>query len=198
MSDTAAPPAFQALDEIAGAHKRVQIPVEHMIQRHAKLWVRDAVAVNHKFFAFDRSKGAGQWSHAREKARGMQKATPDTLLRVVAMVPIWCEFKRPGKKPDDDQYAMGAELRRLGDEWFWAVSVEGYWRQLKAIGVPLRPNAEFLALHHDARVASSIAEAELKAGRLPKSMRVAKPRPSARQIAASHRAYAIQLGLTRG
>lgn len=160
--------------------ERHPIAREHILQKHVVQWAREAIAVPFKLLAFDRSKPAGQWTHMREKARGVQKATPDTLL-IVKDYPshIWCEFKRPGEKPDDDQDRMGRELQELGERWTWATSVVGYREALLHFGVLLRTNAEFLALHHDGRVATEIAKAEAKAGAPKKPTKPRAPRESA-------------------
>lgn len=166
---------------------------EHIAQKHCKLFVRDVVAAEHEFFAFDRSALVG-WAamqnSIREKARGVRRATPDTLLRVAGMPNIWCEWKAQGKEPTDEQYAMGARLQDLGDVWFWCVSVVEYRSHLEDYDVPMRPNAAFLALHHDAGVMSEIAKAEMKAGKAP---RVAKPR--ARRATPSDVARARRAGV---
>jgi hypothetical protein len=133
---------------------------EHILQKHIKLFVRDAVDAPHEFFAFDRGKPAGAWSHMIERARGVRRATPDTLLRVKGWVPIWYELKWPPNKPDADQKIMGERLAAIGDIWGWGVSVEAYWQFLLLCYVPLRANAKFLALHHDGQVLSTIARAE--------------------------------------
>ncbi len=164
---------------------RRNIQREHVVQKHARLWVREALAIQHEFFAFDRSKKTSQWSHMREKMRGVQAHTPDTLLKILERKVVWCEFKAPGKEPSEEQYAMGARLVDLGDDWFWTTTVTYYYRWLKNVGIPMHNNAEFLATLHDASVDTEIAKAELKAGMLPKR-RPTSPhsaKPSARTIA---------------
>lgn len=139
---------------------------EHILQKHIKLFVRDAVAARHEFFAFDRTQNTGQFSHMRQKARGVRKGTPDTLLRVQGIVPIWCELKAPGNKPDADQCAMGAALTALGDLWFWCDNVLDYYDHLYGHGVPMRQNAALIAAQHDGAVRSLIAKAEMAKGKV--------------------------------
>ncbi len=164
---------------------------EHTAQKHCRLFVRDAVAAEHEFFAFDRSSLVG-WAamqnSIREKARGVRRATPDTLLRVAGMPNIWCEWKAPGQKPTDEQSAMGARLQELGDIWFWCVSVEEYRYHLDDYDVPMRPNAAFLALHHDAGVRSEIAKAEAKDGKVPSAYKPRVKRATPGDIARARRA----------
>ncbi len=164
---------------------------EWICQKHGKLFVRDAVAAEHEFFAFDRSSLVG-WAamqnSIREKARGVRRATPDTLLRVAGMPNIWCEWKAPGQKPTDEQSAMGARLQELGDIWFWCTTIVGYHIELDLLAVPMRPNAAFLALHHDAAVRSEIAKAEAKAGKAPTAAKPRARRATPGDIARARRA----------
>lgn len=157
---------------------RKPIQAEHAIQKHIRLFVRDAVAEPHLFLAFDRSKPTSAFSHLRERARGVAKGTPDTLLCPKDKPPVWCEVKRPGKHPDDDQAAMGSRLLALGHQWFCVHSCMEYLAALAASGVELRPNASFLAHHHDASVAGEIARAEMKAGKVPAAFKPPKPTPA--------------------
>lgn len=160
---------------------------EHARQKHAKLFVRDAITVAHEFFAFDRSKPNGRFTHAREKTRGLRRGTPDTLLRVAGMPAIWCEWKTPGEKPGAEQLAMLASLRALGDHATWATTVLAYAEFLHDAGVPMVANWRFIAIDHDARADGEIARADLKNGKLPKRYRAAKERPSASRIRAVNR-----------
>lgn len=150
-----------------------RIDKEHILQGHLVRWVREAVP-GAEFFAFDRSAAYGQWSHARQKARGVRKGTPDTVLCLVDSPPIWCELKAPGEKPDEDQEKIGERLCTIGHHWFWATSIQQYHEELARYGVPMVGNAAFLALHHDGLVDSVIARAEMKTGRSPRQ-RTAKP-----------------------
>lgn len=168
-------PAAQSDAEIDAPRKR-SVDREHCLQKHIKLFVSDAVDCPHEFFAFDRSKKASQFTHMREKARGMRKGTPDTLLEAKGIIPIWCELKAPGNKPDADQNEMGRRLLAIGRFWTWATSVEQYRQYLAGCGVPLRRNAVLIAADHDARVAGEIMRAEAKVGK-PRAV-VRKPRAS--------------------
>ena len=126
---------------------RRKIQREHLLQKHIRLWVREAVAEDHEFFAFDRSKANSQWSHEFERQRGIRRSTPDTLL-VLQLLTCWCEVKRTGQKPTDEQRDMGAKLEALGEVWFWVTSVQEYYAALVGHRVRLHPNAAFLAQVH--------------------------------------------------
>lgn len=150
---------------------------EAFLQRHAKLFARDAILDEHEFFGFEAARKSSVIQWGKEKAKGVRKSTPDTLTRVQGLPPIWVEFKTPGAKPRDDQYAMGERLILLGDIWDWCDTIAGYAAVLSKWGVSLRPNAEFLALHHQAGVDSLIAKAEAKRGDPPKSYTPKKAGP---------------------
>ena len=144
---------------------------EHILQKHARLWAREALACEHLFLAFDRSKAASRFSHLHQKNMGITAGTPDTLLMVKFQTShhnIWCELKSPGNTPSEIQMNIGERLRRLGSIWFWCTSVDEYRLMLCGCFVPMHPNASFLALHHDGLVASEIAKAEAKKGVVPK------------------------------
>ena len=142
---------------------------EAIIQKHARLWAREALACDSEFFAFDRANPTSQWQHMHEKMRGVKAGTPDTLLRVKDRRNIWCEFKSPGNKPSDVQLAIGARLIALGDDWGWCASVNEYRLYLTGLDIAMHPNAQFLALHHDVSVMSEITKAEAKAGYMPRT-----------------------------
>jgi hypothetical protein len=155
---------------------------EHILQVALVRFVRDAVSAPHEFLAFDRSKAAGQFSHMREKARGVRAGTPDTLLLVEGKAPIFCELKAPGNKPTEQQIDMGNRLMAVGCWWSWVTSVSTYFEWIKSIGVELRANAEFLAMHADAGVRSKIAAAETKDGKAPRSYKPVAAKPSAARL----------------
>lgn len=74
--------------------------------------------------------------HARPNAllfwqvEGKSKnGVPDTIAGLVDGGVIWIEFKRPGKKPEPQQWLRIYELRQAGANAWWCDSVEGY-RQL--------------------------------------------------------------------
>jgi hypothetical protein len=158
---------------------------EHILQKHLKQWVREALACPHLFLAFDRGKPAGQWTHLREKARGIRAGTPDTLLRIKDRANIWCELKAPGNKATEEQTRMGDELMALGDAWFVCWNIQQYFKNLALSAVPMHANAHFLALHHDGAVESEVAKARMKKGA---SSKVAKPRATSVKIARARRA----------
>ena len=159
---------------------------EGILQRHVKLFVRDGVTAPHEFFAFDRAKAAGKFSHMREAGRGVRKGTPDTLLLVLGHPPLFVELKAPGGKLDAAQLAVGEALRAVGCRWEWCTTVLSYRAILAEMGVPMAGNATVQAMHHDGAVASLIAEAELKRGDTPKSYAPKKAKP--RYVATGKRA----------
>lgn len=162
--------------------RRKPIAREHILQKHVRAFARDAIDAPHELFAFDRAKAAGKFSHLVQKSRGVRAGTPDTLLRVAGIAPIWVELKAPGNSPDPAQRDIGQRLQAVGDVWFWASSVEGYRAGLVAAGVPLRPNAELLAQHHDASVAGVIETAEQKRGKAPKTWKPRAEKPTNGQL----------------
>lgn len=164
---------------------------EWILQKHVRLWVREALDCPHKFVAFDRGKASGEWTHMYEKQRGIEAATADTLLMIDGHPDIWCECKRPGWKPlpsDEhfkNQQIWGDEVMALGRAWFWTTSVDHYFKFLARSGISMHRNAGFLALHHDAGVESEIASAEKKT---PKSYKPRKMPVSASRIAKARKA----------
>lgn len=159
-----------------------QINREHILQVALVRFVREAVSAPHEFMSFDRGKAAGQWSHMREKARGVKAGTPDVLLLVEGKAPIWCELKAPGNKPTEQQIDMGNRLMAVGCWWSWVTSVSTFREWIRSIGVELRANAEFLAMHADASVASVIARAEVARGKAPRSYKAPVAKPSAARL----------------
>jgi hypothetical protein len=70
----------------------------------------------------------------------------------------------------------------VGCWWSWVTSVSTYFEWIKSIGVELRANAEFLAMHADAGVRSKIAAAETKDGKAPRSYKPVAAKPSAARL----------------
>jgi len=159
-----------------------QINREHILQVALVRWCREAIATPHTLLGFDRSKAFGQFSHMREKARGVKAGTPDTLLIVYGVPPIWCELKAPGNKPTPEQEAMGDTLMRLGCYWSWATSIGQYYAWMVSLGIRMHPNAETLATLADAGVQSKIGKAEIKAGKVPKSYKPREAKPTAARL----------------
>lgn len=159
---------------------------EHIYQVTLHKWVREYVLGNKEFFAFDRAKAGGRFSHMRQRAAGMKKATPDTLLRVRGFPPIWWECKAQGQKPDPDQMAMGERLQILGDHWGWGATVEQYSVLLVRIGVPLARGWLPAVYAADAGILAKIEAAGMKAGNPPKRWKVRAEKPSAGRIKKMH------------
>lgn len=157
---------------------RRHIDREAISQKHGKLWARENITVPHTFLAFDRSAPYCQFSHMRQKSRGVRKGTSDTLLLVVGKH-IWCEWKQPGKRPDDEQDAFGREIIERGDVWFWTTTVLHYAWELNNLGVPLRSGWQAYAEDHDLRVAAEIQRAE---DRVPGVSKPRAPKPSASRV----------------
>ena len=155
---------------------------EHILQKALVKWVREAVSEPHEFLAFDRSKAARQFSHLREKARGVRAGTPDTLLLTARLPPVWAELKAGTNKASEQQEDMGARLMAMGGHWACLSSVEAYRAWIFGLGVELRTNAEFLAMHADASVLSVIARAEEKRGKAPRSYKPVAAKPSAARV----------------
>lgn len=155
---------------------------EHILQKALVKWVREAVSEPHEFLAFDRSKAAGQFSHLREKARGVRAGTPDTLLLTARLPPVWAELKAGTNKASEQQEDMGNRLVAMGGHWACLSSVEAYRAWIFGLGVELRANAGLLAMHADASVLSVIARAEEKRGKSPRSYKPAVAKPSAARI----------------
>lgn len=155
---------------------------EHILQKALVKWVREAVSEPHEFLAFDRSKAAGQFSHLREKARGVRAGTPDTLLLTARLPPVWAELKAGTNKASEQQEDMGNRLVAMGGHWACLSSVEAYRAWIFGLGVELRANAGLLAMHADASVLSVIARAEEKRGKSPRSYKPAVAKPSAARL----------------
>lgn len=166
---------------------------EAFLQRHAKLFARDAILDEHEFFGFEAARKSSVIQWGREKAKGVRKSTPDTLTKVIQIPGIWVEFKWPPNKPRDDQEAMGKRLRLLGDIWDWADTIEGYRRILLQSGVRLRTNSEFLAQYHQAGAETLVAKAEAKRGDAPKSYSPNKAKAKPRYTATGKRAGRMAL-----
>jgi hypothetical protein len=159
-----------------------QINREHILQVALVKWCREAIATPHTLLAFDRSRAFGQFSHMREKARGVRAGTPDTLLIVAGVPPVWAELKAPGNKPTPEQEAMGDTLMRLGCYWSWVNTIGTYHAWLVSLGIRLHPNAETLATLADAGVLAKIGRAEIKAGKAPRSYKAREEKPTAARV----------------
>ena len=111
---------------------------EHSLQVQVRKWVKECVAIDYEFFAFDRSKAHSQMTHFFEKARGIQAGTPDTLLMPgEGYLNVWCELKAGKNKPSEIQEHVGARIIKLGENWFWANSVVSYAEGVHKLGIPL-------------------------------------------------------------
>lgn len=151
---------------------------EHNLQTQIKKWVRECVAEPHVFLAFDRSKAAGRFTHAREAARGIRKGTPDTVLLFQAMA-MWVELKFGKNTTSDAQDELHAEMLAIGHRVRVCWTVTEYYLACRAEGVRLVQWAEARAQGLDALLAVGVPKP-------PKAKRTAKPRtrrPSSRALA---------------
>lgn len=137
----------------------------------------------YQFFAFESAKANGR-DRMRDAAKGVRKATLDTLLQVIGRRAIWCELKARGKKPSDDQYAMIAKLCGMGCFAYWVDSVEGIRKFWSRCGVPMHANAEYQAMILDAKVDSLVAKKRAEAETKPRPFRKSTPEAA---IKAAHR-----------
>jgi hypothetical protein len=142
--------------------KRNWIPREAYRQEKAVVFARVAIIGPHKFVAHDRSRPKSSKEHLFQWKRGVRKATPDTELIWPMSRVAKFEFKSPGQKPDGDQLQMLEDYRLLGIEAAWGVTIEDLYNFWTLAGVPMVPNAHFLALKYDGMVDSRIAKAEAR------------------------------------
>lgn len=151
---------------------------EHNLQVQIVKWVRSCVPQPHWFFSSDRAKAFGQFTHAREKARGVKKGQTDTHLLCPGLPAICIELKAKGRElePDGVQEHVGAAIQAAGHLWDWTDTVVGYCAILRSAGVPLAPRAEFWAKHYDAVLAgAAIRKEETKTSRPSRRRFAAKP-----------------------
>lgn len=175
--------------------RRRPIPVEHIFQKHLKLWVRENLP-DAEFFAFDRAPARGRFSHMVQKARGVRKGTPDTVLLIRGAPDVWCELKAPGEKPDDAQKDIGQRIETTGRIWFWTTTVYDYLAMLEKLGVvPASTVRRLAAQDHDARVQGEIERAEMKNGKLPKRLASKRPFPAKRPSRRALRVGMARMGL---
>lgn len=173
MSDALAPPRS----------KRRPGSPEHALQIRIKRFVSECVVAPHRFLAFDRSKKQSLRQHIREKARGLESGTPDTVL-IVPGPSIWCELKAAESRegPTDNQEAIGGDIIAAGHYWCWAKSVEQYRAHLVRFGVPLRPNAAIVAMRYDALIEGWNMKRTGKIKRPVSRARVHADRPTIAQV----------------
>lgn len=149
---------------------------EALLQRHIRLYVRDAVEQPHQFMAFDRGRASGRFTHMRQKAMGVVAGCPDTLL-IVPGICVWTELKAGAAKPSEPQAAIGRILHDLGHYWDWVNSVTAYHEWLDALSVPLRPGAAVAAMQHQAAYLDVVEKAENAAGKQAKPKRAVATGP---------------------
>lgn len=156
--------------------KRNWIPRETWRQEKAVVFARDTIIGPHKFLAHDRSRATGK-EHMWQAKRGVRKGTPDTQLIIPGGRHVWFEFKAPGKRPDEDQNQMLDDLRVLGDDASWGITIDDMRRFWLACGAHLAANAEYRAMVLDGLVDSRIAKAEGRVAPTAKKPRVPRSAP---------------------
>lgn len=144
---------------------------EHILQAFAVKFLRAAIEGDYIFLSFDRSKPPGRsreaqlGAMARQKARGIQAGTPDSVLLVPNMPPMWIEWKAVKQRPTPQQTAMGNDLQcKIGHHWGWYDNITDAYAWLHDLGVPMRQGAGTLALQFQGMVDSAIAKREAKKG----------------------------------
>ncbi|HEX2941535.1 MAG TPA: hypothetical protein VHO91_10840 [Rhodopila sp.] len=135
-------------------------------------WVREYVPPPHFFFGIDRSQATGQFTHVREKARGLVAGIPDTVLLCPNLPAIAVELKAPGNRPSDAQELVRDKITAAGHIWRWTDTVRGYAAILADSGIALRPGWLLAAERSDAMLEG--AAIQRKAA---KPKRQPRPRP---------------------
>lgn len=151
---------------------------EQELQTKINQWCREHLPQPHFFFAIDRAKASGAYSHVRQKAAGHVKGTPDTVLLIPGLPAIAIELKAKGEKPEAGgaQEQVGAKIRECAHLWDWCDTVVGYCEIVAKFGVPVSNWARVRAAHHDGvLLAAAIRREEAKTGD-PSVKRFAKPR----------------------
>lgn len=159
---------------MSDAPRKRPVMREHELAKAVRVFVRDALDVppiHYQFFAFDSAQKATDNQRARMIARGIVVGTPDTLLCVIGMRPLWCELKWGKGKPSEDQDRLLQKLYNMGHGVAVANSVLNYRDHVASWKVPLRANAALIAQDLDLKVAARIAAAETRAAN-PASGRV--------------------------
>ena len=163
---------------------------EHNLQIKINQWCRENVPQPHFFFGVDRAKKSGQFTHVREKSRGLVAGTPDTMLLMPGLPAIAVELKAFGKKVEEGgtQEKVGIVVMAAGHLWGWCDTVVGYRALLLGFGVLVSPYSLVRAEHHDAVLAgAAIKREEAKTGVPSKKRfagRVQKPKPAAARLKA--------------
>lgn len=167
------------------------ITAEHALQVMVNKTIAQHVQHPHFFFSVDRSKRSGQFTHVREKARGLIAGTPDTVLIYPGLPTITIELKAKGEKvkPGSNQELVGNAIIAAGGLWGWCDSVHGCMLFLHYAGVPLIGRWDLTAQHRDALLASA-AIRRAEGSRSSKVRAAAKPRPRAAALKAVARARA--------
>lgn len=157
---------------------------EHALQIAVKKWCRECIAERYVLLAFDRSKAPGQFTHAREKARGIRAGTPDLQILFRGRS-VWIELKAASGTVSEAQTALHAEMGEVGHAVHVCRSVVEVMGVLVAAGLKTTPTA---ALHAEAK------DRFLATPKEPKKRAPAKPRakrPTPRQLATARSWWGI-------
>lgn len=175
----------------SAAARRRPVQREHEIQRACRQFIRDGMDVkpdDYQLFSFDAAQKGTLNQRARATARGVITGTPDCALFVRGHPPFWIEVKHGWRETSPQQEQLLAKLVFLGHQTCIVRSVHELWRAIKQSDVPLRGNAELIAMDLDLKVQARIARAEVRVA-TPGTGRVkAAPRfsPSKRAYGRGH------------
>lgn len=163
---------------------------EHALQKRLLVLCREQIAERHKFIAYDRKRGTGRFTHARENARGMITGHADVrIARVVGLRDAYIEIKvLPNKfDPSGDQAQFGAEMVTLGHYFGVAYNAGEFVAHLRSAGVMVRNTIDWAAAIIDARAPKPVAK---------KAKASAKPRTERRTMTArDRRMQSLRYGL---
>lgn len=149
---------------------------EHRLQVRVNRWVREYVPSPHFFFGIDRSQASGQFTHVREKARGLVAGIPDTVLLCPNLPAIAVELKAPRNRPSDAQELVRDKIVAAGHIWRWTDSVRGYASILETYGVALRAGWLLAAERSDAALSdAAIRRKAAKPKRQPRARPIVVP-----------------------
>jgi hypothetical protein len=164
-------------DDIDPVHRKRSVQREHQLQAKGVVpWATKAALDGlFTFMAFDSAGKKSDDQRIFTAARGITKATPDTVLCLPNRMPIWVELKWGYAKPDDDQLALHGRLRALGHYVGVAWSVVDVFERWRDAGVEMRPGALVAAQIYDGKVAAVLARLDGNGPR--KKSRAARPEP---------------------
>lgn len=155
--------------------RKRRVQREHILQRYVTEFSETAIdspVENYHFFSFDTARKATENERAREASRGIRRDTLDTLLIMRGRVDTWVELKVAPNVLSAGQARMINKLIHMGKNAEVAWSIADVCRIWRFNAIPLVPNADYIALHLDGKVATGIAKTEQRAekpGRAPRT-----------------------------